>query len=124
MLQKPLDRLLKIGGIDKRITPHGLRRSNVDALRRAGVDGVVEHAMVGHSSERMREHYSSVSLEERREAAERVAQAVHAKDWARELNGSPNGSPTGVERASARWKRAPSTTRRDRTAAGRPGPGL
>jgi hypothetical protein len=61
--------------------------------------------MVGHSSERMREHYSSVSLEERREAAERVSAAVHAKDAERELNGSLNGSRTGVGAAAAGFRK-------------------
>lgn len=75
-LSKPLKRLLELAGIDKHVTVHGLRRSHVDVLRRLGVDAVVEHATVGHSSERMREHYSHVAFDERRHAAEGVARLV------------------------------------------------
>jgi len=56
----------------KAITIHSLRRSYVDSLRLAGIDPVVEHALVGHSSEAMRSHYSSVGIEERRAAIGRL----------------------------------------------------
>ncbi len=47
---------------------HGLRRTFNDLARRAGVDGVVTKSMTGHVTERMREHYSSVGLDEKRQA--------------------------------------------------------
>lgn len=60
-------------GIAQRFTTHGLRRSMTDALRLAGVDPAVAKSMIGHSTDRMREHYSTVSRDEVRAAAEAVA---------------------------------------------------
>lgn len=91
-LAKPLKRLAKLAEIDRHVTVHDLRRSNVDALRRLGTDAVIEHAMVGHSSDRMREHYSTVGHDERRAVAGGVARLVL---------GASNGSETGVEGAEA-----------------------
>jgi len=103
VLSKPLARLLKKAGITRHVSVHGLRRSHVDALRRVGVDAVVEHATVGHSGDRMREHYSHVGHDERRVAAEGVARLVLASESSvpqstveGELRDA-NGSQTGVE---------------------------
>ena len=79
-LAKPLKRLMKRAGISKHCSAHSLRRSNVDALRLMGIDSVVEHATVGHSSERMRAHYSHVHEEERRQAAESVANLLFSPE--------------------------------------------
>ena len=79
VLQKPLRRLLKMAKIDKNVTPHGLRRSHVDVHRLEGIDSAVEHAQVGHSSERMREHYSHISIAERVDAAERISRRIFGK---------------------------------------------
>lgn len=59
-------------GIEQRLTSHGLRRSMTDLLRLAKVDPVIAKAIVGHSTDRMREHYSTVSEAEARHAAEAV----------------------------------------------------
>jgi hypothetical protein len=66
-----------------------VRRTHIDVLREAGVDPAVEHATVGHSSHRMREHYSTIRDDERQRAAEAVAQRLVPK---RESNGSLGGS--------------------------------
>ena len=59
-------KVLKHAGITKRVTIHGLRRTATDLLRRASVDPVTAKAIVGHTTDRMREHYSSVGQDEAR----------------------------------------------------------
>src|SRR5690606_27748850 len=60
-------------GITERFTSHGLRRSMTDLLRDAQVDPVVAKAIIGHATDRMREHYSTVRAEDARNAGDRVA---------------------------------------------------
>ena len=57
-------------------TPHDLRRTFVDLLRLAQVDAVVEHAIVGHADEKMRQHYSTVRSPEATQALSRVVDLV------------------------------------------------
>ena len=59
-------------GIKERFTSHGLRRSMTDLLREAQVDPVVAKAIVGHATDRMREHYSTVRAADARLAGDRV----------------------------------------------------
>ena len=59
-------KVLKHAGITKRVTIHGLRRTATDLLRRASVDPVTAKAIIGHTTDRMREHYSTVSQDEAR----------------------------------------------------------
>ncbi len=78
--QKSLPKWLAAAGISKHITPHSFRRTNVDLLRQAKVDAVIARSLVGHATESMREHYSSVSHEEKREAISRVIELVGLSD--------------------------------------------
>lgn len=66
----------KAAKIEGRFTPHGLRRTFNDLARRAGVDAVVTKAITGHVTEQMREHYSSVALDEKRAAISNVVRLV------------------------------------------------
>lgn len=45
-----LKRLAVAAGVDKRVTPHGLRHTFADELRRSGVDIVTISKLLGHSS--------------------------------------------------------------------------
>ena len=58
--------VLKHAGITKRVTLHGLRRTATDLLRRAAVDPVAAKAIIGHTTDRMRQHYSTVGDDETR----------------------------------------------------------
>lgn len=71
-------RVLKRAGITKRVTIHGLRRTATDLLRRAAVDPVAAKAIIGHTTDRMREHYSTVGADETRSIGERVVALVPA----------------------------------------------
>ena len=67
---------LRAIGLDVRFTVHGLRRTFNDLARRAGADGIVIRSLTGHVTEKMREHYSTVALEEKRQTAADVVQLV------------------------------------------------
>lgn len=59
----------RAAGVTARVTPHDMRYLNSDVLRMAGVDQVTRKAMVGHVTDQMQEHYSSVEFAEKRAAA-------------------------------------------------------
>lgn len=63
----------KTAGIRQRFTSHGFRRSMTDMLRKARVDPVIAAAVVGHETERMRRHYSTIDPDDARAAGEQVA---------------------------------------------------
>src|SRR4029077_8010340 len=65
-------------GSNRRFTIHGLRRTFVDLARRARVDSVVTRALTGHVTEKMRIHYSSVGMDEKRSAVVAIAALVQA----------------------------------------------
>lgn len=56
----------------------GLRRIATDFLRRAAVDPVAAKAIIGHTMDRMREHYATVGEDEARSIGERVVALVPA----------------------------------------------
>ena len=56
-----------------RFTPHGLRRSAVDALLRAGVEVAAAAAFSGHSPEVMLRAYRRVTMEDKRKALAQAA---------------------------------------------------
>jgi len=75
-LQKPWLACLKATRIDGRFTIHGLRRTFVDLARRARVDSVVTRSLTGHVTEKMRIHYSTVGMDEKRSAVVAIAALV------------------------------------------------
>ena len=83
-------------GLDKRFTVHGLRRTFNDLARRAGADGIVIRSLTGHVTEKMREHYSTVALDEKRQTAADVVQLVAAAP----TTPSP-AAPPALKRAAA-----------------------
>ena len=82
---------LKVAGITERFTPHGLRRTFNDMLRRAKVDPVIAKALTGHVTEQMREHYSTVGLDEKRAAVASVLRLLPGGESAD--NGAGAGTP-------------------------------
>ena len=77
-LQKPFEAISEAmkkethGAFRKRITPMGMRRTNKDALRAAGVRDLVAMALNSHLTEGMHRHYSTVSQREMNEAVAAV----------------------------------------------------
>lgn len=75
-LSKSWKASLKAAGIADRFTVHGLRRTFNDVARRAKVDPLVIKSLTGHVTEDMREHYSTVDLDEKRRAVAAFGQRV------------------------------------------------
>jgi integrase len=73
---------LKAAGITERFTPHGLRRTFNDMLRRAKMDPVIAKALTGHVTDQMREHYSTVGLDEKRAAVASVLRLLPRRESA------------------------------------------
>ena len=59
-----------------RFTVHGLRRTFNDITRRVHVDPLVIKSLTGHVTEDMREHYSTIDLDEKRRAVAAVGERV------------------------------------------------
>lgn len=90
---------LKAAGISQRFTVHGLRRTFNDLARRAGVDAVVTRSLTGHVTERMREHYSTVGLDEQEAALAGVLRLV-PRTVATKV-GTPVAKPSGPDEGSS-----------------------
>src|SRR5450432_524056 len=71
-LRKPFAQVAATIGLKKRFTPKGLRRTFNDAARVADLESVVTMSIAGHRTERMRDHYSSVSAGEQRDGIGKV----------------------------------------------------
>ncbi len=63
-------------GISQTFTSHGFRRSVTDMLRQSGVDSTTSAAIIGHDTERMRRHYSTVDPSEVLAASEKLAELL------------------------------------------------
>lgn len=61
-------------GLKKNFTPRGMRRTFNDLARVANVEALVTKSISGHLTERMREHYSTVTPEEQRRSIGNVVQ--------------------------------------------------
>lgn len=66
-----LDHAAEAAGLE-RVLPHDLRRTHVDAARRASTDPIVTRSLVGHADDAQRERYSSVEDAERAAGVSRV----------------------------------------------------
>jgi integrase len=65
-LKKAFAKVGELTGLSKRFTPRGMRRTFNDLMRVAHVEAVVTKSISGHMTERMREHYSTVTPDEQR----------------------------------------------------------
>lgn len=85
-LDKAFRRCRRLAGITARFTPHGLRYTLTDTLRVAKVDPIIRRQLIGHLTDRMQANYSTVRVEEHREA---LAQAAELIRRAREKRSEP-----------------------------------
>jgi integrase len=91
-LRDVLDAACLACGTKRRITPHGLRHTANDLLRRFA-DGEVVRAIIGHSTEQMTSHYSHVDEGEKHAAATAVFDAVlGGRRVLERVEGLPTGS--------------------------------
>lgn len=87
----------------ERFSPHGLRRSAVDALLRARVDVGTAAAFFGHSPQVMLEHYRRATLDDTRAALDAAKLGVFAMTPLDARSTQPPAQPT----------RTPETTNRE-----------
>jgi hypothetical protein len=92
VLRKPFERVCALIGLRLRFTPRGMRRTFNDLARVAQVESLVTKSISGHQTERMREHYSTVSPTEQRDSIGRVLKLVRPVGTM--LGGAPSGAPT------------------------------
>jgi len=100
-IKKTLNNICARAELGKRVTPHWMRHTFNNLLRQAKVDHVVLRATTGHQTEAMTEHYSHVTLEEKKEATARVIQMVGCAE-PKDEKGDRRGEPGGInEKRSA-----------------------
>jgi hypothetical protein len=98
-----VDGMLEGSGHHGAVPPHGLRRTFNDQLRRAGVDPVTAKSLTGHVTESMREHYSTVGLDEKRAAVASVHRLLprpHRTSADSGADGAPGADPAKEPLAS------------------------
>ena len=103
-LDRAWAKCLARAGIDKRFTVHGLRYTFTDLVRRANVDAVVRRALTGHVTEEMQRRYSTVGLDEKREAIAGVIRMVppeRPSDAVCDGGGGTSGGTGAAESAAA-----------------------
>jgi integrase len=93
-LTKHLRRICERAEIEIRFTQQGLRRTANNLRRLLGIDGTVIRSEIGHSSEKMTEHYSSVSATERQASMDRVVKAITEVQLAPKLAPSSTSDTT------------------------------
>jgi integrase len=82
---KAWQHISKLMGLSWNVSPHDLRRSHQNLLRLTSTNQVVQQALMGHSSDKMSEHYSHVSMEEKREVHQGIISLLdYRKDRAGE----------------------------------------
>jgi integrase len=91
VLRTPFARVCALVGLPLRFTPHGMRRTFNDLARAARVESLVTRSISGHLTDRMREHYSTVTPVEQRESIGRVLRLVTLGSTT--PGGAPGGAP-------------------------------
>ena len=74
-------------GLKKKFTARGMRRTFNDVARAAHVESLVTKSISGHLTDRMKDHYSTVSPGEQRESIGRMLRLVTS-------GGAPGGAPS------------------------------
>jgi integrase len=87
-------------GLNKKVTPRGMRRTFNDLMRLPKVEAVVTKSISGHQTDRMREHYSTVTPDEQRRSIGNVVQPVRPARIPTKWGGQWGGYPGRVGRVS------------------------
>lgn len=72
MLNKPFAAVSDAIGLGYHFTQRGMRRTFNDLMRAAEVEAIVTRSISGHLTERMQDHYSTVSGSEQRTSIAKV----------------------------------------------------
>jgi hypothetical protein len=81
-------------GLNKSFTPVGMRRTFNDLMRLAKVEAIVTKSISGHQTDRMREHYSTVTPDEQRRS---ISNVVNLFGPRKSGEGSGEGTPASGE---------------------------
>jgi integrase len=104
-LKKAFDMCAGLIGVKKNITPRAMRRTFNDVARAAKVESLVTKSISGHVTDRMKDHYSTVSPIEQRESIGRVLRLVRTDaPLTAEQSGAASGAegvPSGAESREA-----------------------
>ncbi len=93
-LTKAFNVVGQLVGLKKRFTPSGMRRTFNDLARAANVESIVTKSISGHQTDRMKEHYSTVSPVEQRESIGRMLKLVKTdRPASSTASGAPGGAP-------------------------------
>lgn len=71
-LDHPMRHAAKAAGIRKHLTPRAMRRTFQDLMRASAIEGVVARSISGHATAAMQDHYSTVGIQEQRDALARA----------------------------------------------------
>jgi len=95
-LKKAFGEVGRVIGLSKKFTPRGMRRTFNDLARAAKVESLVTKSISGHLTDRMKDHYSTVSPIEQRESISRVLGLVERETSpaGASASGAPGGAPT------------------------------
>jgi integrase len=85
-------------GLNKQITPRGMRRTFNDLARAANVEALVTKSISGHQTDRMREHYSTVTPDEQRRSIGNVVSLFGPPPVSQRAAPSGEGSGEGRPR--------------------------
>ena len=99
-LARPIREVLQEAGIERRLTPHGMRRTFNNLMRQVVSDGVLVRSMTGHMDERMTGHYSVVGMPEKQHALQRVFVRIGMAVDEGAAAKSPADPPEGVREQS------------------------
>jgi len=94
-LKKAFAMCAGLTGLKKNITPRAMRRTFNDVARAANVESLVTKSISGHLTDRMKDHYSTVSPVEQRERLVR-SDAPLARDESG-ADPRPSGAASGAE---------------------------
>jgi integrase len=81
-------------GLNKKLTPKGMRRTFNDLMRQAKVESIVIKSISGHQTDRMRELYSTVAPDEQRQSIRNVVNLFGPRQSG---EGSGEGAPVSGE---------------------------
>jgi integrase len=95
-LKKAFAHVGRVIGLKKSFTPRGMRRTFNDLARAAKVESLVTKSISGHLTDRMKDHYSTVSPVEQREGIGRLMGLVTSdtKPERAPASGALGGAPT------------------------------
>jgi integrase len=97
VLNKPFADVANTIGLGKKFTQRGLRRTFNDLARNANVEGLVTKSISGHLTDRMKDHYSTVSAAEQSEGIGRVIKLVEESAPANEQIAEDGGMHCGMQ---------------------------